>query len=157
MFELREHFERLWSRCLSLRGHRVVPHQSRCFEHTMQRTTASSVLRAGLRCRPLNQRRRVGLKADGYPRDFIFLPNFYSPSEQRILLSAALQRLDSLETRQYRRRRKEHLSQSLQTDSKSTSIQDVFLPDEFYCFEDVRLFYGCHILTVPHFSLTGPL
>lgn len=124
----------------------MIPHQSRCFEHTMQRTTARSVLRPVLRCGPFHQRRRVSLKADGYPRDFTFLPNFYSLPEQRILLSAALQRLDSLESRQYRRRRKEYLCKNPQRDSQGTSIQDVFLPDESYCFEDVRHFYGCHIM-----------
>lgn len=123
----------------------------------MQRTTTMSVLRAALRCRPLKQRRRVSLKADGYPRDFTFLPNFYSPSEQRILLSAALQKLDALENRQYRRRRKEYLQQNPVIGRHGTSIQDGFLPDELYCFEEVRPIHGHYKLYYPYSIFVGSL
>ena len=70
------------------------------------------------------------MKADGYPQDFTFLPNFFSPREQHIILSAALEKLDKMDNIKYRRFRKEYL--------KNLGLKepsDVFFPDEYYCFE----------------------
>lgn len=86
-------------------------------------------------CRQTWPKRLITLKADGYPKDFVFLPDFFSLHEQRLLLSAALDKLDKMESRQYRRRRKEYISGSPMR--VSNDVQDVFLPDEYYCFEKV--------------------
>ena len=80
--------------------------------------------------------RQISLKADGYPRNFIFFPTFFSEQEQRLLLSASLARLDKVESRQYRRRRKEFL---LTRPTEHARVQDVFLPDDCYCFEEVSI------------------
>lgn len=96
------------------------------------KTPLRSALQA---CRQTCPKRFITLKADGYPKDFVFLPNFFSLPEQRLLLSAALDKLDKMETRQYRRRRKNYISGSPMT--VSNDVQDVFLPDEYYCFEKV--------------------
>ena len=78
-------------------------------------------------------KRTISLKADGYPQDFIFLPNFLSTQEQRTLLSVALNKLDRNETLQYRRRRKEYLASS--HSAQSDDVHSLFFPDEYYHFE----------------------
>ena len=70
-------------------------------------------------------------------KDFAFYPSFFSESEQKILLSASLHKLDSTERREFRRRRKEYLKQQATTNVSTSSIRDVFLPDNFYSFEEV--------------------
>lgn len=66
-------------------------------------------------------------------KDFTLWPTYFSDHEQRILLSAALRKLDQAESREMRRRRK---ASKLNAGS---SIQDVFLPDSYYDFEEVLL------------------
>lgn len=83
------------------------------------------------------QTRSIALKADGYPQDFIFHPNFFSESEQRVILSAALQKLDRNESRQYRRRRQEYLAAHANTPSQD--VHSLFLPDKYYSFEQVGI------------------
>ncbi|KAI0687129.1 hypothetical protein BC835DRAFT_1286912 [Cytidiella melzeri] len=80
-----------------------------------------------------SEARHISLKADGYPRDFLFLPAFFSEAEQRLLLSASLTRLDQTDSRQYRRRRREFLAKRK---VEPSSVQDIFLPDDYYCFEE---------------------
>ena len=70
-------------------------------------------------------------------KDFAFYPTFFSESEQKILLSASLHKLDSTERREFRRRRKEYLKQQATTNVSTSSIRDVFLPDNFYSLEEV--------------------
>ena len=70
-------------------------------------------------------------------KDFAFYPTFFSESEQKILLSASLHKLDSTERREFRRRRKEYLKQQATNNASTSSIRDVFLPDDFYSFEEV--------------------
>ncbi|KAI0093566.1 hypothetical protein BDY19DRAFT_917654 [Irpex rosettiformis] len=77
--------------------------------------------------------RQISLKADGYPRNFIFHPAFFSEQEQRLLLSSSLARLDKNESRQYRVRRKDFLAKRTTEPSR---VQNVFLPDDCYCFEE---------------------
>lgn len=68
------------------------------------------------------------------PEGFKFFPEFLSLTEQQILLSAALSKLDSFESRQTRKRRRDFLSNHLR---ESRTIEDVFLPDAYYNFEEV--------------------
>ena len=58
----------------------------------------------------LSLTRRISLKSDGYPVDMAFYPDFFSLEEQRVLLSASLQKLDMTESRKVRRRQKEFIS-----------------------------------------------
>lgn len=68
------------------------------------------------------------------PDGFKIFPQFLSLTEQRTLLSTALSKLDSSETRQAKRRRRDFLANHPQ---EIRGIEDVFLPDEYYNFEEV--------------------
>ncbi|THH14618.1 hypothetical protein EW146_g5740 [Bondarzewia mesenterica] len=76
--------------------------------------------------------------ATDLPQDFAFFPKFFNLAEQRTLLRAALQKLDSTESRSVRRRRKELLSSRLsqRPQTSESSIMDDFLPDDLYTFEE---------------------
>ncbi|KAG2158172.1 uncharacterized protein EDB93DRAFT_1238447 [Suillus bovinus] len=69
----------------------------------------------------------------GLPEGFKFFPDFLSLSEQRTLLSAALTKLDSTETKQARKRRKDFLANHPQ---EHRVIEDIFLPDAYYNFQE---------------------
>jgi hypothetical protein len=66
------------------------------------------------------------------PVDFRFFPNFLNGEEQRILLLSALNKLDDADSRVARRRRKGNL-----TNPELQILSHLFLPDEFYDFEEV--------------------
>jgi hypothetical protein len=68
-----------------------------------------------------------------YPLGFRFWPSYFSTEEQRILLVASLHKLDSTETRQFRRRRKEFMKSK--TNQSSSSLNDLFAPDHMYDFQ----------------------
>lgn len=82
-----------------------------------------------------HSRRQISHQGAVYPPDFTFLPDFFTVSEQRVLLSEALKKLDQNEPLSYRRRRKGYKASS--GASSSDDVQDLFLPDEYYCFEQV--------------------
>ncbi|TFY65042.1 hypothetical protein EVG20_g5745 [Dentipellis fragilis] len=88
--------------------------------------------------------------ARSYPGDFHFIPDFFTLPEQRTLLSASLQKLDQTEPRSMQRRRKRLIASS-KTSQDTGLIQDVFLPDEYYQFEDghfdgvIRRFREMHV------------
>lgn len=68
-----------------------------------------------------------------YPLGFRFWPSYFSTEEQRILLVASLHKLDSTETRQFRRRRKEFMKS--ETNPRSSNLNDLFAPDHLYDFQ----------------------
>ncbi|CAL1704994.1 unnamed protein product [Somion occarium] len=87
---------------------------------------------------------------------FIFHPDFFSEREQKILLSASLEKLDAVESRDFRRRRKEYRSKhSAQGDLVALRLEDIFLPDEYYCFEEghydgvIRNYREMHVSSWP--------
>lgn len=91
------------------------------------------------------------------PRDFTFLPNYFSRAEQRVLLVTSLRKLDGkehvdrwsvcierldVESIQSRRRRKALLRTGppiLPSNESTNPLQDHFLPDDYYEFEEVPL------------------
>jgi alkylated DNA repair protein alkB family protein 7 len=77
-------------------------------------------------------------------RDFTLLPNFFSLTEQRVLLTTALQKLDAMDSIQSRRRRKITLRAGppLLASNISNPLHDCFFPDEYYQFEEVLSRYG---------------
>ncbi|KAJ7836999.1 hypothetical protein B0H14DRAFT_2792453 [Mycena olivaceomarginata] len=92
------------------------------------------------------------------PRDFTFLPTFFSLAEQRILLATALRKLDAMESIQSRRRRKALLHVGhLPTLHPTTSnpVQDCFLPEDCYEFEEghydgvIKHFREMHLTSWP--------
>ena len=72
--------------------------------------------------------------AASLPEGFKIFPEFLSLTEQRTLLSAALSKLDSTETKQARMRRRDFLGNHPQ---ENRTIEDLFLPDAYYNFEEV--------------------
>jgi hypothetical protein len=82
--------------------------------------------------------RGISLKSDGYPVDFEFYPNFFSHTEQRVLLSAALHKLNMAESGRMRR-----LQRGFSTPFPlPSSVEDLFLPDDCYTFEEVWMFHA---------------
>ncbi|GJE95173.1 2OG-FeII-Oxy-2 domain-containing protein [Phanerochaete sordida] len=63
-----------------------------------------------------------------------FYPNFFSLKEQRVLLSASLEKLNASENRKSRRRQRDYLASRAAPTPSST--EDLFLPDEYYTFEE---------------------
>lgn len=80
-------------------------------------------------------RRQIYLKADRYPTDMSFHQDFFSAEEQRLLLVASLQKLDNTENRKVRRRQREFLASR----PAATATEDLFLPNEYYTFEEVSI------------------
>lgn len=71
------------------------------------------------------------------PADFLWFPRFFNPTEQHALLSAALRKLDAAEPRTARKRRRNFLASHQQGRPRDTGdLNDVFLPDEIYHFEE---------------------
>jgi alkylated DNA repair protein alkB family protein 7 len=72
------------------------------------------------------------------PEDFTIVPDFLTLPEQRILLATSLQKLDSIDSRQFRRLRRTFL-RSRKISDPTCSVQDMFLPDQYYQFEEVNI------------------
>lgn len=86
----------------------------------------------------LLQRTFSTLDAVSYTRDFTLWPRILSLPEQRILLTAALRKLDCTDSTQTRRRRKVYGSNSPALSSVSTNVlQELFFPDHYYDFRKV--------------------
>ena len=79
--------------------------------------------------------------ADG---DFQWFPRFFDLAEQHALLSAALRKLDAAEPRASRKRRRDFLASRRQDQREQQPsdmiklLENAFLPDEWYHFEEVR-------------------
>lgn len=73
--------------------------------------------------------------------DFSLWPTFLNEVEQGVLLKAALRKLDDNESRTMRRRRRDYLAGHPELASQSpdfgTPATKLFLPDEYYQFEEV--------------------
>ncbi|KAJ7168209.1 hypothetical protein C8R43DRAFT_983525 [Mycena crocata] len=97
------------------------------------------------------------------PRDFTFLPGFFSLAEQRVLLATSLQKLDAMESIQSRRRRKTLLRAGWPTQlaTESNPLQDSFLPDEYYEFEEghfdgvIKNYREMHLASWPSSEVSG--
>src|SRR5882724_2218505 len=75
------------------------------------------------------------------PRDFQFFPMFLTRQEQHILLSSALRKLDGIGSREARRKRKGKAVY----DDESRAVSDLFLPDEYYEFQEVNFCFAVHL------------
>lgn len=84
--------------------------------------------------------------------DFHFISDFFSVSEQRTLLSAALLRLDAAGSRRFQKKRKTFIASS---GNAVGPTPGTFLPDEYYEFSEVRILMMLSLLTL-NFS-EGPL
>jgi alkylated DNA repair protein alkB homolog 7 len=72
-----------------------------------------------------------------YTRDFTLWPSFLSLSEQGVLLTAALQKLDFTDSTQTRRKRRKLCGSTPALSVDTNSLQDLFFPEEYYDFEKV--------------------
>ncbi|TFK42720.1 hypothetical protein BDQ12DRAFT_676696 [Crucibulum laeve] len=72
-------------------------------------------------------------RKNSYPQGFSLFKEFLSLKEQQVLLTSSLRKLDDTESRRARRRRKLH---SAKTTANLTSLEGIFLPDEFYEFQE---------------------
>jgi hypothetical protein len=80
-------------------------------------------------------------------RDFSLYRDVFTVAEQRILLATALQKLDSLESKAFRRRRDAFIhGLPKNTPKQSQDPLDLFLPDEYYQMEEVC--FCCFVLHV---------
>lgn len=76
--------------------------------------------------------------------DFLWFPRFFDLVEQHALLSAALRKLDAAEPRASRKRRRDFLASRRQEEVERQPndhigvLENAFLPDEWYHFEEVR-------------------
>lgn len=84
---------------------------------------------------------------------FTFWPSYFSKHEQKLLLSAALQRLDSMDTVKMRRLRSKHVSNLGDTDD----IQNLFAPDDLYDFHEVHFMDQVFSERSIHTSVIGSL
>lgn len=73
------------------------------------------------------------IRSGDLPEGFKIFPEFLSISEQRILLSAALSKLDSTETKQARKQRRDFITNHPR---EHRTIEDIFLPDAYYNFQE---------------------
>lgn len=70
------------------------------------------------------------------PADFHYYPKFLNGDEQRVLLLSALRKLDDSDSPASRRRRKQKHSDT----AEPQSLSHLFLPDNYYDFEEVVAF-----------------
>lgn len=78
-----------------------------------------------------------GKPSSKFHQNFDLLPEVFTLSEQRILLAAALETLDSAESRLFRRRRnilKAKMDKKIP--GQSLTLEGLFLPDECYQMEE---------------------
>ncbi|KAH9951957.1 hypothetical protein B0H21DRAFT_715040 [Amylocystis lapponica] len=117
----------------------------------------TSCARTCWRCGTSSTARWISSRPAVYPRDFDLFIDFLSTTEQRILLTAALHKLDSTGSRDFRRRRRgfrPNQDVSSMQDS-SRSIESLFLPDEYYEFEEghydgvIKRFREMHVTSWP--------
>nr|GAT59640.1 predicted protein [Mycena chlorophos] len=68
--------------------------------------------------------------------NFSFHPSFFSLAEQRVLVNAALHKLDAMESGAHRRKRKAFIRASNYSPENTKTLQEMFLPDEYYEFHE---------------------
>jgi len=83
----------------------------------------------------------IDVKGKRPPRDFSLFRDIFTVPEQRILLATALQQLDSIESRHFRRRRQAFIhDRPKENPEQSQDLRGLFLPDEYYEMEEVHSF-----------------
>lgn len=97
-------------------------------------------MQARLRVQSLCKRPRSGQVAwrttSCFPAGFTLFPDFFSAHEQRILLSSALDQLDSRESKHIRKLQKQYRQQ--RPKYSDCAMEDLFLPERYYTFHKVR-------------------
>lgn len=86
---------------------------------------------------------------------FHFWPNYFTREEQRILLLACLHKLDTLDIRQARRKRRDF--RKLNPVRSTTSLLGMFTPDVLYEFEEACFVLNPIRMTYRLCAYTGTL
>lgn len=95
--------------------------------------TSMSLTTAGRWTRTL-----IDAKGRTPPRDFKIFPGYFTLLEQRVLLETALHKLDSTESRQFRRRKSIFFqNRDGKMSDRSSDLQDLFAPDDYYQMQEV--------------------
>jgi len=96
------------------------------------------------------------------PRDFCLWRDIFTVPEQHILLATSLQKLDSLDSRPFRRRRNALVHGRVkETLDQSQNIQGLFLPDEYYQMEEghydgvIHHYREMHVTSWPENDVPG--
>lgn len=83
----------------------------------------------------------IDTKGRAPPKDFSLFTEVFSISEQRVLLAAALHKLDAAESSKSRRRRNDYIRSEASSPPRpggaSNTLNDIFLPDHCYQMEQV--------------------
>ena len=72
-----------------------------------------------------------------FPQGVQFWPTYFDVDEQKVLLQASLYKLDNSESIKSRKRRRMYLKALPVNRPEPTEIQNIFLPDEYYEFQEV--------------------
>ncbi|KAJ3564281.1 hypothetical protein NP233_g8397 [Leucocoprinus birnbaumii] len=101
------------------------------------------------------------VSSEHLPRGFRIWPTYFSVNEQRILLRASLSKLDNSESIRSRKRRRSYLKTSSANLSEPTDVRDIFLPDEYYEFQEghydgvIRDYREMHLASWPVDEFVG--
>ncbi|KAF9239587.1 hypothetical protein BU15DRAFT_46515 [Melanogaster broomeanus] len=93
------------------------------------------------------------------PKGFVLFPEFFDIREQRLLLTSALSQLDALESKRVRKLQGEYRAKS--PISESTSLEGLFLPEQYYTFQEghydnvIRYYREMHISSWPEPQVHG--
>lgn len=82
-------------------------------------------------------RRSSSMSSKRFPQGVQFWPTYFDVDEQKVLLQASLYKLDNSESIKSRKRRRMYLKALPVNRPEPTEIQNIFLPDEYYEFQEV--------------------
>ncbi|KXN90542.1 hypothetical protein AN958_04214 [Leucoagaricus sp. SymC.cos] len=95
------------------------------------------------------------------PEGLEFWPAYFTSNEQNLLLRVSLHKLDNSESIRSRKRRRLYLKSLPSNFSEPTSMQDIFLPDEYYDFQEghydgvIRDYREMHLASWPEEEFEG--
>ncbi|EIN07760.1 hypothetical protein PUNSTDRAFT_114229 [Punctularia strigosozonata HHB-11173 SS5] len=94
-------------------------------------------------------------------RDFTLARDVFTAEEQKALLAASLQKLDTMDPPSLRRKRKRFISLAQPPDIAERDITDIFAPDIYYPFEEghfdrvIRRYREMHVSSWPEADALG--
>jgi hypothetical protein len=86
---------------------------------------------------PLKLPRYLSSNNTGTFQDFTLTTNVFTMEEQKLLLSASLGKLDSMDAPSIKRRRKKYYTSIQSQMTADHGVANLFAPDEYYRFEEV--------------------
>jgi hypothetical protein len=86
---------------------------------------------------PFLHRVHLSSMSERLPEGLQFWPDYFTVNEQKILLQASLHKLDNSESVRSRKRRRKYPKTSPANLSEAADVQNIFLPDGYYEFQEV--------------------